>query len=258
MKKNIKDKKMKKIVFFLALILGITSCDSVDSPDCFQRTGTIVSKEVIIEEFTRILVNPNVEMILKEGVETKIVIESGENLIDEVTAEVIDERLILSNTNDCNFVRSFNQTKIYVTAPNITEIRSATQFDISSDGVLTYPSLSLLSEDIGENTGSTNGTFHLDVDNENINVVGNNIATFFISGKVNTLTVTLASGPGRFEGRDLLANEIQLFHRGSNKVIIHPLQSLRGELRSTGDVISVNRPDVVAVEEFFTGRLIFE
>jgi len=154
-------------------------------------------------------------------------------------------------------VRDFNQTKIFVTAPEITEIRSATQFDISSEGVLTYPSLNLVSEDFNEDTGYTTGTFHLTMNNQNLRIIGNNIASYFITGEVVNLNVRLFSGTGRFEGADLISQNVQVFHRGSNKIIVNPQQSLKGEIRSTGDVISLNKPDIIEVEEFFSGRLIF-
>jgi hypothetical protein len=41
-------------------------------------------------------------------------------------------------------------------------------------------------------------------------------------------------------------------------MFVNPQRSIRGEIRSGGDVIAVFRPPVVEVEEFYTGRLIFE
>ena len=41
-------------------------------------------------------------------------------------------------------------------------------------------------------------------------------------------------------------------------MIINPIESLRGSIRGTGDVISVNRPPIVEVEEYYTGQLLFE
>ncbi|EZH74551.1 hypothetical protein ATO12_12345 [Aquimarina atlantica] len=240
------------------VVLFLFGCDSENASDCFQRTGTIVRKEIEVSDFTRILVNPNIELIIKEGATTSIIIETGDNLLNEVSAIVEDDRLVLSNTNDCAFFRDFNQTKVFVTAPNITEIRSGTQFDISSDGILNYTSLTLLSEDFGGNTETTTGTFNLSVDCENIGIVGNNIASFFITGTVQALDVNFASGTGRFEGANLVAENVQVFHRGTNKIIVNPQQSITGEIRSTGDVISVNRPSIVEVETFFTGKLIFQ
>ncbi len=248
---------MKKLSVIL-LGLCLIACDTENALDCFQRTGDIVRKEVEIQDFTRILVKPNVQLILKEGEATSVIIETGDNLLDEVTAIVDGDRLILSNTNDCNFVRDFNQTKIFVTAPDITEIRSATQFDISSDGVLRYPSLLLIAEDFNEdNGGNVTGTFTIEVDNERLSVEGNNIASFFIKGNVVNLSVGLFSGTGRFEGANLIAQDVNINHRGTNKIIVNPQQSIQGVIRSTGDVIAENRPATVEVQEFFTGQLIF-
>ena len=41
-------------------------------------------------------------------------------------------------------------------------------------------------------------------------------------------------------------------------MIVNPQASIKGSIFGTGDVISVNRPPVVEVEELYTGRLIFE
>ena len=64
--------------------------------------------------------------------------------------------------------------------------------------------------------------------------------------------------PLALAGRDLIAQTVDIQHRGTNKIIVNPQQLLKGEIRSTGDVISVNRPPVVDVETFYSGRLIFE
>lgn len=248
---------MSRIIIILGILL-LFGCDSENASDCFQRTGTIVKKEIVVSGFNRILVNPNIELVLKEGVETSVIIETGDNLLNDVSAVVQEDRLILSDTNDCGFFRDFNQTKIFVTAPNITEIRSNTQFDISSDGVLQYPSLTLLSEDFGEDTKNTNGTFNIQINNTSVSAVGNSIASFFVKGATETLNITIASGTGRFEGESLVAKNVSVYHRGTNKVIVNPQQSIKVEIRSTGDVISVNKPPVVTVEEFFTGKLIFQ
>ncbi|MBW1294327.1 head GIN domain-containing protein [Aquimarina litoralis] len=248
---------MKKILIVL-IYLFLISCDTENALDCFQRTGDIVRQEIEVPNFTRILVLPNVELIVKQGPETKVLIETGDNLLNEVFASVEGDRLILSNTNDCNFVRDFNQTKIFVVAPDISEIRSASQFEVSSEGTLSYPELRLLSEDSTEdNNGNVTGTFSMEIDNQNLFIVGNNITSFFISGQTDVLNINFASGTGRFEGENLIAENVNIKHRGTNKIIVNPRQSIKGEIRSTGDVIAVNQPPTVEVQEFFTGRLIF-
>ena len=86
----------------------------------------------------------------------------------------------------------------------------------------------------------------------------NNLSTAYISGNVTDLFVGFYSGDSRFEGANLIAQNIQIYQRSSNDMILNPQLSLSGEIRSTGDVISLNQPAIVEVEEFYTGRLIFE
>ena len=202
--------------------------------------------------------NRDVALILKEGSPQNVIIETGENLMNDVEAIVVDGKLILSDNNSCNYVRDYGITKIYVTAPNITEIRSSTQYDVSSDGVLTYPNLTILSEDYNEPDTFTVGNFNLEIDNLSLHVVFNNLSNCFISGKTDNLNITFAAGLSRFEGRNLMAQKVNVWNRSSNDMIVNPQQEITGKISGTGNVICVNRPPIVDVEEQYKGRLIFE
>ena len=158
----------------------MTSCNSENASDCFQTSGPMIQQEITLDVFDKILVNRDVALILKEGSPQNVIIETGENLMNDVEAIVVDGKLILSDNNSCNYVRDYGITKIYVTAPNITEIRSSTQYDVSSDGVLTYPNLTILSEDYNEPDTLTVGNFNLEIDNLSLHVVFNNLSNCFI------------------------------------------------------------------------------
>ena len=248
---------MKKVVSILIFII-IASCDSENAGDCFQKTGAIIKKEIAVDVFDKILVNRDIELIIKEGAEQKVIVETGENLLNDVEARVADGKLTLTDNNTCNYVRDYGVTKVYVTSPSITEIRSSTQYDVKSDGVLTYPNLTVLSEDFGVPGTFTNGNFRLKIDNNSFSLVFNNLSNCFISGKTNRLHITFASGTSRFEGQNLIAQNIQLWNRSSNDMIVNPQQEIKGEISGVGNVISVNKPPVIEVEEVYKGRLIFE
>jgi hypothetical protein len=234
------------------------ACNSEHANDCFQTSGAIIQQEIILPNFTKILVNRDIELIIKEGVEQKVVIETGTNLLSDVTATVVDEdKLVLTDNNTCNYFRDYNITKVYVTSPNITEIRSSTQYDVRSDGVLTYPTLTIFSEDYSAPDSFTIGNFHLQLDNNTFNIVFNNLSNCYVSGATNNLNITFASGTSRFEGRNLLAQHVSLWNRSSNDMIINPQQSVSGRISGTGNVISVNQPPIVNVEQLYKGRLIF-
>ncbi|MEB8330122.1 DUF2807 domain-containing protein [Flavobacteriaceae bacterium KMM 6897] len=249
--------KILKETPYLLMILLI-SCNGENAPDCFQNAGNLVLEEVAVPEFNKITVYDNVELILKQGDDTKVEIETGEFLRNEVTVEVVDGRLLLRDENDCNFTRKYNLTKIFVTAPNIVEIRSSTGFPISSNGVLAYQNLTLLSESFTvPDAENTSGSFDLELNAETVRIVSNGISYFKLRGNAVNFNIVFAAGDSRLEANELMVDNISLDHRGSNDMLLHPLQSLKGTLRGTGDVISYERPSVIDVEEIYKGRLIF-
>ena len=247
---------MKRLTFILISVF-FCSCNSENAGDCFQTTGTSIQQEITVLSFDKILVNRDIELIVKEGLEQNVTIETGKNLINDVEAIVLDGKLILTDKNTCNYVRNYGVTKVYVTSPNITEIRSSTQYDVRSDGVLTYPTLTVLAEDYNMPNTFTSGNFRLQIDNDNFNLVFNNLSNGYISGKTNNLNLTLAAGTSRFEGANLIAQNVVVWNRSSNDIIVNPQQSLTGQILGTGNVIAVTHPPIVDVQQLYKGRLIF-
>lgn len=247
---------MRKIIYILSIIL-LASCNSENAPDCFQNSGDIIEKEFLVETFTEITVFERIELIVKEGPEHEVLVQTGEFLMDEIEVKVENGRLLLNNNNGCNLTRDFGITKVYVTAPNLTEIRSSTGLPTRSDGVLTYPNLFLISEDDSDDY-HTDGLFIMNIQNSSLKFVVNNLSTCYIEGSTTNLDISFASGDARFEGRNFTAQNVKIFHRGSNDIIVNPQVSLIANLVSTGDVIVVNTPPELDIQEQYTGRVIFE
>jgi hypothetical protein len=245
--------------FLLAISLILISCNGDNVPDCFQNAGDLVRRPIEVSDFSKITVFENLNMVVKQDDAYSVEVETGEYLFNEVSAVVEDGRLVLRNENGCNFVRDYGLTTIYVTAPNLTEIRSSTGLLISSDGVLNYPNLNLLAESfVNPETETTDGSFDMHLIATNVRIVVNGIAYFKLRGETENLTVSVAAGDSRIEAENLVSENVNVNHRGSNDVFVNPQQRLSGVIRGTGNVISVNTPPEVDVEEIFNGRLIFQ
>jgi hypothetical protein len=249
---------MQGYIVGLIICCFLFSCNSENAPDCLQNQGELVRQEVTLPSFDKITVFEKVALVLKEGPLQKVEIETGEFLINEVTATIDGDRLIVRNKNGCNLFRDYGVTTVYVTSPNITNIRSSTGLLIRSDGVLNYPSLSLLSESFtNPENETTDGSFDLEVSSTTVSITTNGIAYFKLSGTTTDFIVTIAAGDSRIEAENLMAQNVVLNHRGTNDILTNPQESVRGIIRGTGDVICFNRPPTVAVEEIFNGRLLF-
>ncbi|WP_285649192.1 head GIN domain-containing protein [Allomuricauda sp. NBRC 101325] len=246
----------KCLILFTFLLI---SCNGDNVPDCFQNAGDLVRETVDVTEFSKITVFENLNVVLKQGDEQLVEVETGEYLLNDVSATVEDNRLILRNENSCNYVRDYGLTTVYITSPNISEIRSSTGLLISSDGVLDYPSVTLLAESFNNpETETTDGSFDLNLNATSVRIVVNGIAYFKLKGNTANFNITVAAGDSRIEAENLISENVILNHRGSNDAYVNPQQSISGVIRGTGDVISVSTPPEINVEELYNGRLIFQ
>ena len=245
-----------KQLFYILLVVTFISCNKENAWDCIQTSGTPIIQELTLDPFDKIRVNRDIELVVKQGQDYKVEIQTGENLLSDIEVLVVDNELQLSDLNTCNFVRDFGLTKMVVTTPVLKVIRSSTQYLTSSEGVLTFEDLSLISENYNSGYISS-GDFNMTVNTQNLRVVANNLSGFTISGSTETLTVGFYAGLCAFNGADLIAQDVTIFQRSSHDIIVNPQQSLEGEIRSVGDVISVHTPPVVEVEEYYIGRLLF-
>lgn len=248
-----------KYIPLIALSFLFLNCNSENAPDCFQNAGPVTKEIVVLPNFNKITVYENVQLVVKQGDANVVELETGAYLRNEVELSVEEGRLLLRDTNYCNFTREYGLTKVYVTAPNITEIRSSTGLDIVSDGVLAFPSLSLISESYNDpDAGYTSGAFKLELDTQSLSIVSNGISYYSLKGSTDNFNIVFASGDSRLEAEALIADNISLNHRGSNDILVNPQESLKGVLRGTGDVVSFSRPSVVEVEQLYKGKLIFK
>ena len=249
---------MKKLFFYISIIFFI-SCDSEEANDCLQVEGRSVVKEIELDSFEEITVYGGIKLFLTYGKTQEIRLETGENLVNDISFEIRENRLLLKNNNTCNFFREYDATRVYVTLPQLSYLRNGSQFTVESTNELPYSNLTLVSEDAeGNSDYYTNGDFQLQLNSEQITIVNNNLSDYFLSGQVENLQIGFYNGDGRFEGEQLIAQHINVYHRGSNKMIVNAQQSLTGTLYSTGDLIAKNHPNEVEVEELYTGSLIFE
>lgn len=248
---------MKKTVLVYILISSFCSCDRDDAWDCIQQRGDTVEEIYELETFSRIRVNRGVELMLQQGDVQSVSVKTGDNLLNDIIVEVVEGQLVISDLNHCNFVRDNKITKAYVTSPDIEEIRCSTEYPIRSVGTLAYPNLTIFAENYQKPDVYSLGDFDLTVNCEVLNVYSNGVSIFDIDGNADDLFVGFYSGVGRFEGRSLIADNVQIYHNGQNDMLVDPQQSLRAQIISTGNIISYNRPDSLDVTSIYHGDLIF-
>ena len=251
---------MKKFLY-IALIALFFGCNSENAWDCFQTTGDIIQQEYELDGFNKIIVWNRVQLFISQGDERKVVIETGENLINEVRVRVEDSILKVSDRNSCNYTRDYDVTKVFVTFnKDSLEIRNSSGLTVTGVGPIEFKNLVLISEDREqEDEFHIDGDFRFDnLDVGELGIQANGISKFYLKGKAVSGNFGLYDGDVRVEAAELEVFNLFIFHRSTNKMIVNPINRIQGRIFSTGDVIAKNRPPIIDVEELFTGKLIFE
>lgn len=249
---------MRKVFLVFGLVLLLASCEKPG--DCVKSTGAMTSKEYSGLEFTTIIVNKGIALVITEGDQYKVEVHTGENLINDISVSVNKGVLTLEDQTTCNWVREYGQTVVYVTAPNLTDIYAKTELNITSNGTLHYDNLHIVSMDSYDNyTGTGTGDFYLQIDNANLAVENNSVSRFYLYGQTQNLNLKFYEAGGIFYGQEFSADHITLYHRGSNDLYIHPIESISGDIFNIGNVFSVTHPpqENVNVVEHYRGKLIF-
>ena len=248
---------MKKLLV-LILVFVFISCER--PIECIESAGITTIKNIPVEAFNKIKVYRGIEVVITESAETKVEIQAGENFINDIEVKQYGNQLVFKDNSGCNWVRDYGQTKILITTPTLEDIYSKTDRTISSNGVLSFPNLNIISfdKDADGESGAGTGDFILNLHTTTLTIGNNNVSRFFLSGQVNTANFNFYFGDGRIEAQNLIAQDIVIYHRGSNDMIVNPMQSITGVLNSTGNLVLKNLPPVHSpLDVLFTGHVIY-
>lgn len=240
---------MKKLIIILTII-ALFGCDSDNAPDCLKSTGNVISKDFDLSDFDMLTINNEFKVYITHGTEQKVTLKIGENLLNDITLEVIDGELIVKNNASCKWVRSYDFPILEITSNDINFIEIIGGSVVYSVNTLSYPSLFMKSK-------GSNGIVDLNIAMINFGVDGNEITNYDIEGSVTNLNLTFSSGDSRFVGGKLIAKFATVIHNGTNDIIVNVNESLTGSINSTGDLTYVDQqPQTIDVNITNRGRLI--
>jgi hypothetical protein len=240
---------MKNILIISFLII-FAGCSSVNTPDCLKSTGEEVTQRIELPDFSRLIIYNDFNVKVTEGVQQSISITTGENILKEMSFEVDGGELTIKNNISCKWTRGYDFPTIEIIHPNITFIEVKGGSVVTSTKTLNYPELTLRSKD-------SNGDFNFDLNCNNLFANANELTNFNLTGSVANLNMTYSSGDGRFNGNNLIVTNANIYHNGTNQIVVNVVNSLTGDIGSTGDLIYINqKPTVINVNITNRGRLI--
>ena len=241
---------MRKTILLFSFLLLI-SCDENQFLDL---SGELISKKITVPFFDKINISEGIELHIRDEAETKVEIVAGTNVIDKVTFLVLKNQLFIDASTATQLFQSYEPVKIYLSIDQLVSLYSSSQFNIYSENILNFSHLNLQS---GLFDDTASGEFHLQVNCTSLVVEDNRAGFYKIEGNVNNLTVAFYNGNERFDGSNLIAQNVFIFQRSSNDISVNPQQQITGTIYSTGNVILFNNPPVIDVQVLYQGQLIY-
>jgi hypothetical protein len=102
-------------IVLLSLVL-LAGCGKEQWDDCITSAGPIRTEERSIGTFSKVVLYDRVDLVLEERDAGTVEVEAGRNLLAQVITKMEGDVLVVTNTNTCNWVRSF-KPRITVRVP---------------------------------------------------------------------------------------------------------------------------------------------
>jgi hypothetical protein len=239
------------LIYSAGILLSTLACNSEDAYDCVKSTGEIISQEQPLLPFSHIILKDNINLHLTSQSSLTATVKAGKNLMPNIHLQSMSDTLVITNTNTCNWTRSFKH-QIEVTLPINTSDLTITHRgygNIKSLDTLKIPTLYLLSLDAG-------GDMDLQIQSNMFIVYSNSHARINLAGKAENLDIWMHKGIGRVSAETLQAAYCVVKHEGSNEIRVFPLEECKVEIYENGNVLYYNEPGKMTSTIKGSGRLI--
>ena len=240
------------IMLFLFLITG-SSCKRLSCGE-----GERVEWSASLPSFRYVVIGPNVQTEIIPSTENRMRVNAMRRMLDWDGWHVSGDTLYLYLSRSCMWYEEATKVKVRLMTDSIKYIRNASEWTVSTRGFIHTDTLTLVSEGGFSKKYLNTGDFRIKLVANRLTVISNGYSLFRIQGYVHTSFVGFYGGLCRMEAKDLLAEDVFVFHRSANDVFIRARNRVRGKLLSTGNLYIYGSPRVVEVEQHYTGRVILK
>lgn len=241
---------MKKFIYISAiLMLIISSCDKNNVGDCFKSTGPMMVQERSITNFHTVLLKDNVNLILEYSDSSKLKVEAGSNLLNNIVTDINDSILTISNLNSCNWVRNYNSPiNVYLDISLVDTIYYRSSADVICIDTVVKDIFQL---DVFEGSG----IISLLLNTKNLIVNMHTGSADIMLDGITTNSYLFQNGFGRIDGSNCRSSSVYARNWSSNNMYLYPENYLSVEIKNIGDVYYHGNPQIDATLTS-TGKLI--
>lgn len=226
---------MRSLLYCTSFILLSLTLFSCDERHRIKGSGHVSTVNRKLGTYHEIEVKGSMDVYFTQGPEKEAVIEADDNILPYIELVEEGDKLIIRQKNHTS-LSSRNDIKIRLTAPDIQLIA------LSGSGNIKL--VNTLENEDGVNislsgSGDINGTVHAPQVNASIAGSGN----MAIAGETRDLEVDIA-GSGNFEGKSLMAENVNINIAGSGDADVHSSVKLEAKIVGSGDVNYLGSPQI--------------
>ena len=253
-------------------------------------TAQIIGNRLVKEEsreisnsFQQIRSTGPVDIILKQGSVTTVVVRADANIIPYISTTVKNGTLTVSTKRNIRFAKVM---EVYVTTPEINLISASGSGDVLCKDVFKAPGMKVMvsgSGDVSANLESKDVIIKLsgsgDVTVNGIHgsvqmvvsgsgdvkagrlqlmkctVKNEGSGDIFLYGKTAALAI-VSAGSGDIDASQLMAVDVKATNSGSGDIAVHPIQKLYAALAGSGDLTYYGNPAALKTQSTGSGDIL--
>jgi hypothetical protein len=245
---------LSRLFFFFLVPIFFISCKKEEDRSCFKTTGSIIDKIIPLGSFSKIDLGPYIQYELIQDTINFIEISTGENIINFISNDIEDGKLVIENNNKCRFLRYKKEkvtAKIHFTTLNSIFYHGSEPL-ISKD-TLDFPTTSLTID-----ANETSGSINLKLKAKAIYFNNpNGFPDIELSGFCDFFKISITAN-GSFSAKNLFVKDSIYLQYASS--LYSELKSsnckLKAELSGVGNVGYFGIPSGILANYYNSGRLI--
>lgn len=234
------------------LVIVLIGCKKPEERKCIKSAGDETEIIVVTDDFNRLYLGPHIKFTLVQDTVDFVILRGGKNLLPFVDFEYEDGRLSLTNSNKCNFLRSYKH-----------EIEAEIHFDyiynIEFDGTKELQCPKTINSNYFRLTlQESAGRVNLDLNADLLHLsVERNWGNFDIKGNVNFLRLAIeGSGFGTTENL-IVQDSIHVISKSSEDISINAnAVYLRAQTHKAGNIFYTGFPNSIEYDKIGEGELI--
>ena len=253
--------KLTILIFLTLFSIVFSSC--IFLGPSIKGNGNVTEEVRKVKDFDKIEVSRGMNVYISQGEITKVVVNADENLMEYIETRYEGDRLIV--TAKAN-IRQAKSKKVYVTTPNISEIKSTSGSNVYSETKIISKNIELAAssgsnmtlEIKAENvdaSASSGSNLKLQTDVENIETSASAGSNIRMKGSTNAFSGKVSSG-ANIKAEELISQSCEAQAGSGGNIWITVNKELSAKVSSGGNVFYYGEAETKNIEKSSGGNVI--